>query len=400
MAANEERTENATEAVEQAGDGSQGAVGGAADRVKALTGGDGVPKKVWVPAAIAAATAAAGYAASKGAPKARDAAVSKARDAAASKAEEAAEGVASEAERRGGVTGVAARLMRKGGEGGGVLSGITETIGSKLPGRDQEPTRGWGKGRRNPIQRYVDVGVPLQTAYNQWTQFEEFPKFMHRVTSVKQDEEERQKVHWEEKIWFSRRQWDAEITEQIPDERIKWRTVSGTSHVGHVSFHRLDDELTRVIVNIDFQPTGLFEKMGSGLRFVKRAAQSDLARFKAFIETHGQETGAWRGRIENAEVVRDAGVKEGKPFEEGKELHTPEGIGEEKKPKRRDEDESKREAPERGGDREPARGTRREGGAGAEARRRPQRERGGQERESDRRQREQRREQRRRQVAT
>ena len=395
MAANEQ-TDTATEAVEEAGDGTQSAAGGAADRVKSLAGGDGVPKKVWIPAAVAAATAAAGYAASKGGPKVKDAA----EDAAVSKAEDAAQGVASEAEQRGGMAGVAAKLMRKSGEGGGMISGVKDTVTSKLPGRDEEPTRGWGKGRRNPIQRFVDVGVPLETAYNQWTQFEEFPKFMHRVTSVKQDEEERQKIHWEEKIWFSRRQWDAEITEQIPDERIAWRTVSGTSHVGHVTFHRLDDDLTRVMVNIDFQPTGLFEKMGSGLRFVKRATQSDLARFKAFIETHGQETGSWRGRIENAEVVRDASVKEGKPFEEGKELQTPEGKGEEKKPKRRDDDESKEETQERGGDRGSPRETRREGGAGGEARRRPQRERGGQEPESERRQREQRREERRRQVTT
>jgi uncharacterized membrane protein len=327
MAETEDKAGGATaEAVRDAGDDAQSAVGGATDKVKNLTS-DGMPKKVWIPAAIAAATAAAGYAATKSAPKVRDAALSK--------TEDAAQSVASRAEKQGGLTGAAAKLVRKNSEGGGgMLSGLTGAIGSKVGEAGNEPTRGWGKGRRNPIQRWVDVAVPLQTAYNQWTQFEEFPKFMHRVVSVKQDEEERQKLHWEEKIWFARRQWDAEITEQIPDKRITWRTVSGTSHVGQVTFHRLDDQLTRVMLTIDFQPSGLIEKMGSGMRFAKRAAESDLARFKAFIETHGEETGAWRGRIEDGEVVRDAKVKEGKPFEEGKELHTPEGIGEKKKPPR------------------------------------------------------------------
>jgi uncharacterized membrane protein len=374
MAELEENGNGTEETVESVAEEGRSAVGGAADTLRNVTGGDGVPKKVWIPATVAALTAAAGYAAAKSAPKVRDAALSK--------TEDAAESVASEAERKGGLTGTAAKLLRKtGGEGGGgMLSGVTEAVTSKLPGGDKEPTRGWGKGRRNPIQRWVDVAVPLQTAYNQWTQFEEFPKFMHRVLSVRQDEEERQKLHWEEKIWFARRQWEAEIVEQIPDERIKWRTVSGTSHVGQVTFHRLDDELTRVMISMDFQPSGLIEKMGSGLRFAKRAAESDLARFKAFIETHGQETGAWRGRIEDGEVVRDVKVKEGKPFEEGRELHTPEGIGEAKKPKR-------------GGDRASADGRQAEGARG----RRDDRE--NEEREKDRRQREERREERRKQVA-
>jgi uncharacterized membrane protein len=365
-----ENEANAGNAVEQIGDSAQSTAEGATEKLEGVTG-NGVPKKVWVPAAIAAVTAAAGYAAAKTAPKVRDAAVSK--------TEDAAQSVASEAEKRGGLAGTAAKLVRKTSEGGdgGVVSGLTGAIGSKLGGGGDEPTRGWGRGRRNPVQRWVDVGVPLQTAYNQWTQFEEFPKFMHRVVSVKQDEEERQKVHWEEKIWFARRQWEAEITEQIPDERITWRTVSGTSHVGHVTFHRLDDELTRVMISIDFQPSGIIEKMGSGLRFVKRAAESDLARFKAFIETHEQETGAWRGRIEDGEVVRDVKPKEGKPFDEGKELHTPEHIGEKKKPPRGGD----RAAPDRSSASRP----------GAQP--------NGDERERERREREGRREERRKQVA-
>ena len=340
-------------------DGATDAAGGLTEKIGNVTGGNGVPKKVLIPATVAAVTAAAGYAATRTAPKVRGAAVSK--------AEDAAQGALGEAENRGGVTGMAAKMMKKGSEGGGKVSGLAGAVTEKLGGGGKEPSAGWGKGRRNPIQRWVDVAVPVETAYNQWTQFEEFPKFMHRVVSVKQDEEERQKVQWEEKIWFSRRQWEAEITEQVPDERIAWRTVSGTSHVGHVTFHRLDDELTRVMVSIDFNPSGIMEKMGSGLRFVKRAAQSDLARFKAFIETHGEETGAWRGRIEDGEVVRDVKPKEGKPIEAEKELHTPENVGKDKKPKRKsgDDDDSqerqRRERGERGGsERRPSEGGTRE----------------------------------------
>jgi hypothetical protein len=97
-----------------------------------------------------------------------------------------------------------------------------------------------------------------------------------------------------------------------------------------VTFHPLEDNLTRVIVNLDFQPSGMIEKMASGMRFVKRAAKSDVYRFKAFIETHEEATGAWRGRIEDGEVVKDAKVQEGKPFEEGQEQRRPEGSGKQK----------------------------------------------------------------------
>ncbi len=317
---NEGSEETAADTAGQASERGQQALGGAADKVKGAFGGDGVSNKVLVPTALAAA-AAVGYAAKKGAPKLKKAATSRA----TSQAENAAQGALSQAEKQGGVTGLAAKMFKgkaDGGGGGGMLS----TVASKVTGGgNKEPSEGWGKGRRNPIQRWADVAVPLETAYNQWTQFEEFPKFMHRVVDVQQDDEDRAKVKWQEKIWFSKRNWEAEITEQIPDEKIAWRTVSGTSHVGHVTFHRLDDELTRVLVTIDFNPSGMLEKMASGLRFAKRAAESDLCRFKAFIEAHGEATGAWRGRIEEGEVVEDPGVEEGKPIEETEELRKPGG---------------------------------------------------------------------------
>src|SRR6266480_7773060 len=105
---------------------------------------------------------------------------------------------------------------------------------------------------------------------------------MHRVLSVQQEEDD--KIRWEEKIWFSKRQWEGEITEREKNDRVAWKTVSGTSHEGVVSFHKLDDKLTRVMVDLDFHPSGMIEKMASGMRFVKRAVEADLARFKAYVE--------------------------------------------------------------------------------------------------------------------
>ena len=119
-------------------------------------------------------------------------------------------------------------------------------------------------------------------AYKAWTEFEKFPNFMHRVLSVEKTGND--EVQWEEKIWFSKRQWKGKITERRKNDRIAWKTTSGTQHSGIVSFHKIDDNLTRVMVTVDFHPTGMIEKMGSGLRFAKRAVEADLARFKAYVE--------------------------------------------------------------------------------------------------------------------
>lgn len=145
-----------------------------------------------------------------------------------------------------------------------------------------------GKTRRLPIQRWTDIAAPIDVVYQRWTEFEEFPKFMHRVLNVRK--EDRNKLSWEEKIWFSRRQWEGEITQRRKNELIAWKTTKGTSHTGVVTFHKLDTNLTRVMVDMDFHPSGMIEKMASGLRFVKRAVESDLARFKAYVEL-GQAKG-------------------------------------------------------------------------------------------------------------
>jgi len=141
---------------------------------------------------------------------------------------------------------------------------------------------GGKKTRRLPIQRWTDVAVPVDKAYDAWIKFDQYPKFMHRVLSVEQKDED--KVSWQEKIWFSKRQWEGKITERRKNDRIAWKTTQGMSHKGIVSFHRLDDNLTRVMVEMEFEPTGMMEKMASGLRFVKRAVQADVARFKAYVE--------------------------------------------------------------------------------------------------------------------
>jgi uncharacterized membrane protein len=173
---------------------------------------------------------------------------------------------------------------------------------------------GTGKGRRMPIQQSVDVAAPLDVVYDQFTQFEDFPKFMHRVQRVEQRDEAR--VVFYEKMWGVSRQWEAEIVEQVPDERIVWRTVSGMQHVGAVTFHELAERLTRIELNLDIEPEGPLEKIARGARFAKRAARADLKRFKAFVEMRDDETGAWRGRIEDSEVVEEDDYSEEEEPEE------------------------------------------------------------------------------------
>jgi uncharacterized membrane protein len=144
-------------------------------------------------------------------------------------------------------------------------------------------------------QEAVDVDVPVTTAYNQWTQFAEFPQFMDGVESVTQLDERR--LHWKVSIGGVTREFDAEITEQHPDERIAWKSVDGTSHAGVVTFHKLTDAKSRVMLQLEMEPEGLVEKAGDKLGIVARQAKSDMANFKKFIESRNLETGAWRGDV-------------------------------------------------------------------------------------------------------
>jgi uncharacterized membrane protein len=162
---------------------------------------------------------------------------------------------------------------------------------------------GVGKGRRMPVQQAVDVAVPIETAYNQWTQYEDWTEFMHRVVRVSQDDP--CTVNFQAKIWTRTRDFEAEIITQRPDERIKWQVAQGITHTGVVTFHELAPRLTRIEINMDVEPGGMIEKAARGMRHVKRAVRADLHRFKAYIEMQEQETGAWRGVIEDGELVED-----------------------------------------------------------------------------------------------
>jgi uncharacterized membrane protein len=146
------------------------------------------------------------------------------------------------------------------------------------------------------IEESVEVNVPLRTAYNQWTQFEEFPRFMEGVESVTQLDDRR--LHWIADIGGVRREWDAEISEEHPDERVAWRSNDGTDNAGVVTFHRIDDDTTRIMLQLDFEPDGFVESVGDALGVVRRRAAGDLTRFKEFIESRDHETGAWRGDID------------------------------------------------------------------------------------------------------
>ena len=146
------------------------------------------------------------------------------------------------------------------------------------------------------IEESIDVGVPVTTAYNQWTQFEEFPRFMEGVQSVTQVDDRH--LHWVAEIGGVHREWDAEISEQHPDERVAWRATDGTDNAGVVTFHRIDDDTTRIMLQLEFDPQGFVESVGDAAGFVRRRAVGDLERFKEFIEAQGRETGGWRGDVE------------------------------------------------------------------------------------------------------
>ena len=146
------------------------------------------------------------------------------------------------------------------------------------------------------IEESIDIEVPVHTAYNQWTQFEEFPSFMEGVEEVRQTDDTH--LHWVAEIAGVRREWDAVITEQHPDERVAWTSTNGTKNAGVVTFHRLADDKTRVTLQLDVEPEGPVETVGDALGFVARRAKGDMERFKKFIEARGDETGAWRGTVE------------------------------------------------------------------------------------------------------
>jgi uncharacterized membrane protein len=314
----DEAQEKTTDATEQAGGQASDAAGKATGTLGS-TVGSLARKELVLPLAATAATAAAVYAAKK------TNVVAKAGNTGTEKAGEALgkvgrKGLKDAVDGNGGTTGIAGSLLSK-----------------AIPGMGGGGGGGKGKTRRLQIQRWTDVAAPRETVYETWTNYEEYPKFMHRVLSVEREEEdngdenagENGEITWQEKIWFSKRQWKAEITEERENELIAWKTVSGTGHTGVVTFHELDDNLTRVMVTMDFTPSGMIEKMASGLRFVKRAVQADLARFKTKVEYD----------VAGLSEEREKRQEEGAPGTEAKKPGK-----DEKKDEEKDEDQPRAEA--------------------------------------------------------
>ncbi len=145
------------------------------------------------------------------------------------------------------------------------------------------------------VEKSIEVQLPVSTVYNQWTQFEEFPRFMDGVESVTQLDDTR--LHWVAAIAGVRREWDAEIVDQQPDQRVAWRSIDGAGNGGIVTFQPVGPSVTRVTLQMEFEPEGIAETIGDKLGFVSKQAEGDLERFKSFIEERGAETGAWRGEV-------------------------------------------------------------------------------------------------------
>jgi uncharacterized membrane protein len=152
------------------------------------------------------------------------------------------------------------------------------------------------------IEQSIDVDVPVRTAYNQWTQFEEFPQFMEGVEEIRQTDETH--LHWRTKVAGKEKEFDARITEQVPDERVAWTSEEGADHAGVVTFHRIGEDRTRVMVQMDIAPDGVVEKVGDALGLVKKRVSGDLDRFKEMIESRGPagETDGHRGEVDQTKT--------------------------------------------------------------------------------------------------
>jgi uncharacterized membrane protein len=237
----------------------------------------------------------------------------------------------------GGIAGVTGKLMSKLGRGGGGGGG---------------GATGWGHNRRMPVQQHIYVSVPVKHAYNGWTEYKQWPRYMHRANQVDaqiDDQEARVKVT--EKMWGFKRPFTAEVVTQKPDQHIKWNSTEGTKHTGVINFHELGPRLTLIEVNVDHSPSGPIEKLARGARFVKRAVRADFHRFQGWIEMKSDdelaELEGWRGTIEAGQVVtshEDALEEERREGQgeqqlaEGEPEEEPE-AGEEQEPEAREEEE-------------------------------------------------------------
>ena len=258
----------------------------------------------------------------------------------------------------GGIAGVAGKLMSK--------------LGGKGKGKGGPPS-GWGRNRRMPVQQHIYVSVPVKDAYNGWTEYKQWPRFMHRANQVDAQFNEEARVKVTEKMWGFKRPFTAEVVSQKPDQQIKWNSTEGTKHTGVINFHELGPRLTLIEVNLDHSPSGIMEKIARGARFVKRAVRADFHRFQGWIEMKSNdelaELEGWRGTIEDGQVVtsHEDALEEERREEEG-EQQGPEGereeepeAGEEQEPEAPEEQE-----PEAGEEQEPEAGEAQEPEAGGE----------------------------------
>ncbi len=192
----------------------------------------------------------------------------------------------------------------------GGFTGVKDKVKDALPGGGGS---GGGGGGGKPtkstnIVEEIDIGAPIDVVYNQWTQFQDFPTFMKKVNSVEQEEDT--KVSFKAQVLWSHRTWEAQILEQIPNDRIVWRSKGEKGHVdGAVTFHELAPNLTRVLVVLEYFPQGLFERTGNLWRAQGRRARLELKHFRRHVMAHAMidsdELEGWRGEIEGGEVVRD-----------------------------------------------------------------------------------------------
>ncbi|MEU7351168.1 SRPBCC family protein [Streptomyces albidoflavus] len=184
-------------------------------------------------------------------------------------------------------------------------SHVMDTIKDKVKGVFGKGRKGGGgKSKSVTISEDIDVGVPVREAYDQWTQFQEFSTFAKGVVSVEKSDDT--SSNWKVKVAKSTRSWKANVTEQVPDERITWTTEGAKGTVkGVVTFHRITDNLTRVLLVLEYFPKGLFEKTGNIWRAQGRRARLDLKLYRKFIMMRGEATDSWRGEIRDGEVVVD-----------------------------------------------------------------------------------------------
>ena len=149
------------------------------------------------------------------------------------------------------------------------------------------------------IEKTFDIDCPVRTVYNQWTQFEEFQRFMEGVKEVRQLDDTH--LHWKASIAGKDKEWDAEITEQVPDQRIAWRSTSGAPNNGTVRFEPVDPDRTRVVLSMEYEPQGMVEKAGDAVGIVSHKVENAVEKFKQIVEKRGAESGAWRGEVHGGE---------------------------------------------------------------------------------------------------